>query len=134
MLRPGYGCILSSDELRAIDEPPPFQGDNSTYQDFSDVDLLSIDQRGIQYLLQAEADEFLQPSQVRFQATVATIGYSDSGVSVTLTDGTTLTAEYAICTFSLGVLQDDDVQFEPSLPDWKVEAIQSMTMVRNKAP
>ena len=32
-------------------------------------------------------------------------------------------------TFSLGVLQNDEVVFEPRLPAWKVEAIESMTMV-----
>ncbi|KAI9435405.1 amine oxidase [Lactarius indigo] len=107
-------------------------GSNFTYDvdqgGFSEEDLLSIDQRGIKYLSQAEAAGFLKQSQVRLQATVATIGYSDSGVSVTLTDGTMLTAQYAICTFSLGVLQNDDVQFHPPLPEWKIEAIHSITM------
>ncbi|KAI9430824.1 amine oxidase [Lactarius indigo] len=113
-------------------------GSNFTYDvdqgGFSEEDLLSIDQRGIKYLIQAEAAGFLKQSQVRLQATVATIGYSDSGVSVTLTDGTMLTAQYAICTFSLGVLQNDDVQFHPPLPEWKIEAIHSITMVINRVP
>jgi len=95
--------------------------------------LLSIDQRGFKYLIQAEAAEFLKPSQIHLQATVSTIEYSESAVTVTLTNGTRLTAQYAICTFSLGVLQNDDVQFDPPLPEWKVEAIQSMTMVINRA-
>ncbi|KAI9461925.1 amine oxidase [Lactarius psammicola] len=107
-------------------------GSNFTYNvdqgGFSEEDLLSIDQRGFKSLIQAEAAEFLKSSQVLLQATVATIEYSDSGVSVTLTDGTMLTAQYAICTFSLGVLQNDDVQFHPPLPEWKVEAIHSLTM------
>ncbi|KAI9461926.1 amine oxidase [Lactarius psammicola] len=95
---------------------------------FSEENLLSIDQRGIKSLIQAEAADFLKPSQVRLQATVVKIEYSDSGVSVTLTDGTRLTAQYAICTFSLGVLQNDDVLFDPPLPEWKVEAIHNLTM------
>jgi len=57
------------------------------------------------------------------------IAYSDSGVSITLTDGRNLSARYAICTFSLGVLQKNDVRFDPAFPTWKTEAIQSMTMV-----
>ncbi|KAH9054744.1 amine oxidase [Lactarius vividus] len=105
---------------------------NFTYEvdqgGFSDQDFLSIDQRGIKSLIQAEAAEFVKQSQVRLQATVTTISYSDSGVSVTLTDGTKLTADFAICTFSLGVLQNDDVQFIPPFPEWKVEAIHSLTM------
>ncbi len=117
----------------AIDKSPCFQAINSTYNvdqnGFSDTDLFSIDQRGFKYLIDAEAAQFLKPSQVRLNATVATIEYSDSTVSVTLADGTKLTAEYVVCTFSLGVLQNDDVRFDPPLPPWKVEAIESMTMV-----
>ncbi|KAI0299063.1 amine oxidase [Multifurca ochricompacta] len=107
-------------------------GNNFTYNvdqgGFSGGNLFSIDQRGFKHLIQAEAAEFLNSSQVLLNATVSTIEYSDSAVSVTLTDGTKLNAKYAICTFSLGVLQNDDVRFEPALPGWKAEAIQSMTM------
>lgn len=86
---------------------------------------------------------------MRYNATVKNVAYSGSGVEVTLVDGTVLTADYALyvtsiipmrtrlipyifpyrCTFSLGVLQNDDVTFLPALPEWKQEAIQSMTMV-----
>ena len=90
---------------------------------------MSIDQRGFKTIIQGEAAEFLKPEQLLLNTTVTTVGYSDSGVYVKLSDGTTLHADYAITTFSLGVLQNDDVAFEPALPDWKVEAIQSMTMV-----
>ncbi len=125
--------MLPSDELRVIDKSPCCQANNFTYHvdqgGFSEKNLLSIDQRGIKSLIQAEAAVFLKPSQVRLRATVAKIEYSDSAVSITLTDGTRLTALYAVCTFSLGVLQNNDVQFDPPLPEWKVEAIHSMTMV-----
>jgi len=107
-------------------------GNNFTYDvsqgGFADDNLLSIDQRGFKYLIQAEAAEFLKPSQILLNTTITTITYSDDGVSVALTNGSTLSAEYAICTFSLGVLQNDEVRFEPTLPAWKAEAIQSMTM------
>lgn len=93
---------------------------------------MSIDQRGFKYFIQAEAAEFLQPEQLMLNATVTNITYSSEGVNVTLKDGTLLVADYALCTFSLGVLQNDDVVFEPSLPDWKQEAIQSMVMARTK--
>ena len=49
---------------------------------------------------------------------------------VTLLNGSELSADYALTTFSLGVLQHDDVAFEPELPSWKQEAIHSMAMVR----
>ncbi|KZT05264.1 amine oxidase [Laetiporus sulphureus 93-53] len=95
---------------------------------FGDDNMMSIDQRGFKHFIQTEAAEFLQPPQVMYNATVADIAYSTDGVSVTLTNGTELVADYALCTFSLGVLQNDDVTFEPQLPDWKQEAIQSMVM------
>jgi len=62
-------------------------------------------------------------------STVQIIRYGASGVEVQLENGRILRAEYAIVTFSLGVLQNDEVVFEPRLPAWKVEAIESMTMV-----
>lgn len=61
------------------------------------------------------------------------ISYSREGVTVTLDDGKTLSADYALVSFSLGVLQHDDVKWEPPLPPWKREAIESMTMVRNSS-
>jgi monoamine oxidase len=62
-------------------------------------------------------------------STVRIIRYDASGVEAQLESGKVLKAEYAIVTFSLGVLQSDEVVFEPRLPAWKVEAVESMTMV-----
>ncbi|KAK7028264.1 amine oxidase [Favolaschia claudopus] len=95
---------------------------------FSDSNLLSVDQRGFKHFVQSEARTFLSPDQTLFNATVRTITHLDNGVIVTLADGTTISSDYAITTFSLGVLQNDDVLFDPPLPAWKQEAIQSMTM------
>ncbi|KAK0200982.1 amine oxidase [Desarmillaria ectypa] len=95
---------------------------------FSEDNLLAIDQRGFKALIQLEAQEFLQSEQVSLNSTVKMISYFDDGVQITLTSGETIEGDYALCTFSLGVLQDDDVIFEPPLPDYKMEAIQSMTM------
>lgn len=63
-------------------------------------------------------------------ATVKSISYSGKGVTVRLLDGSELSADYVLTTFSLGVLQHDDVIFEPELPSWKQEAIHSMGMVQ----
>ncbi|KAG1727753.1 uncharacterized protein EDB91DRAFT_1253725 [Suillus paluster] len=95
---------------------------------FSDTNNLCIDQRGFKTIIQAEAAEFLQPQQVSLNSVVTSIEYSDDGATVTLTDGTTLTSDYVLCTFSLGVLQYGDVAFKPALPSWKMEAIQSLVM------
>ena len=96
---------------------------------FSAENQLSTDQRGFKTFIQEEADSFLTPDQVMLSTTVKTIAYSGEGVTVTLTDGKTLKADYALVSFSLGVLQNDDVTWEPKLPAWKEEAVQSMSMV-----
>ena len=96
---------------------------------FSEDNLLCIDQRGFKTIIQAEAAEFLQPDQLMLNSTVTSIEYSQDGVQVTLTTNETLKADYALVTFSVGVLQNDDVTFSPALPDWKQEAIQAITMV-----
>ncbi|GLB44648.1 putative flavin containing amine oxidoreductase [Lyophyllum shimeji] len=95
---------------------------------FSDDNLLNIDQRGFKTFIQEEAKEFLKPSQLRLSSTVKTISWSRSGVKLVLTDGSSLSGDYALCTFSLGVLQNDDVTLTPQLPGFKKEAIASMTM------
>lgn len=100
---------------------------------FSEDNLLCIDQRGFKTIIQAEAADFLTPAQTMLNATVKSISYSSDGVEVTLVDGTKLEADYALVTFSVGVLQNDDVAFKPALPDWKQEAIQSITMVKHSS-
>ncbi|KAI9511355.1 amine oxidase [Russula earlei] len=95
---------------------------------FSTDNLLTTDQRGFASILQSEAAEFLSEEQVLLNATVKAIKYSNDGVSVSLSDGTSLSADYVLVTFSLGVLQHNDVLFEPALPRWKSEAIHGMSM------
>ncbi|KAL0952569.1 hypothetical protein HGRIS_006825 [Hohenbuehelia grisea] len=101
---------------------------NTDQGGFSEENRLATDQRGFKALIQEESKEFLRPDQVLLSSIVKTVAYSKSGVTVHLANGTNITADYAICTFSIGVLQNDDVVFKPALPEWKVEAIQSMVM------
>ncbi|KAJ7760480.1 amine oxidase [Mycena metata] len=88
---------------------------------FSDANLLCVDKRGFKHIIQAEAQSFLSTAHILLNATT-------TAVTIALVNGTKLSADYAITTFSLGVLQNDDVVFEPKLPSWKQEAIQSMSM------
>ncbi|RDB19625.1 Polyamine oxidase [Hypsizygus marmoreus] len=101
---------------------------DTDYGGFSEDNLLNIDQRGFKTFIQEEAKEFLTPGQVRVGSVVKTIAWSGAGVKVILGDGTLISGDYALCTFSVGVLQNDDVEFEPSLPAYKQEAISSITM------
>ncbi|KAI6032492.1 amine oxidase [Pisolithus marmoratus] len=101
---------------------------------YSDVDMLSVDPRGMACIVQAEAATFLNTSQVLFNQAVTSIQYNQSGVTVQTrnltnnTSGYTLTADHVLVTFSVGVLQGTDVTFEPALPDWKREAISNIEM------
>ena len=104
-----------------------------------------MDQRGFKALVQQEAAEFLSAKQQLLNATVRTVAHSRDGVTITLANGTTLSADYALCTFSLGVLQNDDVQFHPLLPrklllfpssfllliSWTVTSIQARSYSRD---
>ncbi|KAJ5740436.1 hypothetical protein N7493_000308 [Penicillium malachiteum] len=105
-------------------------GDNLTENYFSDHDNFVIDQRGFNTIIKGEAATFLKPndSRLHLNTTISEIVYSEDGVTVHNKDGSCVTAAYAICTFSLGVLQSDEVEFSPILPEWKQTAIQKFTM------
>lgn len=72
-----------------------------------------------------EATEFLKKvgSQFLLNSAVKKIKYRQNGVMVSIKGGGCTETEYAICTFSLGVLQNDVVEFKPEIPHWKQEAI-----------
>ncbi|KAF8325846.1 amine oxidase [Cantharellus anzutake] len=105
---------------------------------FGDSDLMCIDQEdritsqtarlGFRKFIVKEAELFLQPPQILLNTIVKTIDYTDSGVSVFTRDGHKLTADHVLVTFSVGVLQYNDVVFHPPLPYWKREAVLSMRM------
>lgn len=63
------------------------------------------------------------------KATVNRVNYTDSGVTLHLANGKTLTADHLLVTVSVGVLQhEEDLAFNPPLPSWKHEAIETMKM------
>jgi len=59
---------------------------------------------------------------------VTNITYTDDGITITNDDGSCISADYAICTFSVGVLQNDVVVFDPPLPEWKQRSIATFQM------
>ncbi|GAA95424.1 uncharacterized protein L969DRAFT_45716 [Mixia osmundae IAM 14324] len=101
---------------------------NDTFNLFSADNALSIDQRGFSVILEHEFAPLNASSKLRLNTTVKKVAYSTSGVSVTTTGGQKFTGDYAICTFSVGVLQNSDVTFSPSFPVWKQDAIDSFAM------
>ncbi|KAJ4256131.1 hypothetical protein NW762_009207 [Fusarium torreyae] len=104
-------------------------GNNATFKHFSDETNLVIDQRGYNAWIIGEAKEFLKEKdpRVRFNTTVKKIDYNTKGVKIETTNGC-VEAEHAICTFSVGVLQNNAVDFKPTLPRWKREAIEQFQM------
>ena len=107
-----------------------YAGTNATTNYFSDHDNLVIDQRGFNFIFEQEASTFLQEGDPRLllNTQVTNISYFDDGVTIYNKDGSCVQADYAICTFSLGVLQNDMVTFEPDLPVWKRTSIYKFTM------
>ncbi|KAF2263027.1 amine oxidase [Lojkania enalia] len=105
-------------------------GYNLTFYQYSEENNFVTDQRGFVTLLKGIASTFLEPNDPRLllNSIVTNIAYSSDGVTITLDDGSCVQADYAICTFSLGVLQNDAVAFEPELPEWKQTSIATFQM------
>ncbi|KAK9422892.1 putative Amine oxidase [Seiridium unicorne] len=105
-------------------------GSNVTFNQFGDANNFVTDQRGFNAFIIGEANEFLvqNDSRLLLNTVVTGITYSGDGVIVDLDDGGCIEASHAVCTFSLGVLQNDVVNFEPPLPRWKREAIEMFEM------
>ncbi|EPE27798.1 FAD/NAD(P)-binding protein [Glarea lozoyensis ATCC 20868] len=103
---------------------------NDTFYQFSDENNFVIDQRGFNYMIEGEAYTFLTPNdtRLRLSTNVTSITYSSYGVIIGMADGSCIQADYAVCTFSLGVLQNDVVTFDPVLPAWKQASIEGMQM------
>ncbi|CAO3624193.1 unnamed protein product [Mucor hiemalis] len=89
-----------------------------------------VDERGFNYILNQESKKYLdeQDSRLMLNTLVTKVIYNDHNVTVLTSDGDIIIADYAICTFSLGVLQSDTIEFEPFFPDWKREALSSFHM------
>ncbi|KAL8713292.1 MAG: hypothetical protein Q9220_002491 [cf. Caloplaca sp. 1 TL-2023] len=103
---------------------------NTTFYQWSDENNFVFDQRGFSAFISGEASTFLEDEDARLllNTVVANITYDDSKVVIENEDGSCVQADYAICTFSLGVLQSDTITFEPELPDWKQLGIETFSM------
>ncbi|KAJ5085823.1 hypothetical protein N7532_010594 [Penicillium argentinense] len=106
-------------------------GDNLTSNVFSGHDNFVLDPRGFNTIIKGMASDFLKGDndpRLYLNTQITEIEYHKDGVTIHNKDGSCITAAYAICTFSLGVLQSDAVKFTPALPEWKQTAIQKFTM------
>ncbi|XP_077995017.1 uncharacterized protein LOC144448614 [Glandiceps talaboti] len=81
-------------------------------------ELFITDQRGFVSFLETMTSDYLEINDPRliFNTIVTKIAWSENDVTVTCKHGRTFSAPYAILTFSLGVLQNNAVEFSPELP------------------
>ena len=88
---------------------------------FPGEDFFITDQRGYWTVFRNFYKKF--EDKILLNRPVSKIIYSDRSVHVITTEGEIFTAEYALSTFSSGVLGSGSVEFDPPLPNWKKEAI-----------
>lgn len=93
---------------------------------YVDKDFLVTDQRGYSVFLREVAKPFM--SVVKLGHRVSDVAYSDSGVTVTTSDGSKYTANAAISTLPLGVMQHGAVKWNPAFPAEKLHGIDGMKM------
>ncbi|KAL8850499.1 MAG: hypothetical protein Q9221_004547 [Calogaya cf. arnoldii] len=98
--------------------------------EWSDENNFVLDERGFNTFIKGEAATFLEDQDPRLllNTIVTNISYGASGVIIDNQDGSCVQADYAVCTFSLGVLQSDTITFKPDLPSWKQYGIETFIM------
>ncbi|CAH3172047.1 unnamed protein product [Porites lobata] len=84
-------------------------------------DFLVSDQRGLWFMYKSLYRRVKK--KVLLKKTVDSITYSGNSVVIQTKENETFVADYALCTFSTGVLASDSIAFNPPLPQWKQEAI-----------
>ncbi|XP_056164335.1 polyamine oxidase 1-like [Syzygium oleosum] len=104
-----------------------------TYLDYGEGEYLVADERGYEELVRKMAHDFLVTSEgkildsrLQLNKVVREIQHSSSGVTITTEDGYVYSANYAILSVSIGVLKSDLISFRPSMPRWKMEAIEKL--------
>jgi monoamine oxidase len=71
-------------------------------------------------------ENFAAGLNIRYQTPVTQIRWNAAGVEVQTEAGTTYTAQQAVITLPLALLQQNAVAFEPALPDSKLSAIHGL--------
>ncbi|KAJ3290796.1 hypothetical protein HDU76_007355 [Blyttiomyces sp. JEL0837] len=125
-----------------------YTGDLQTFAVYGEDSKFVMDKRGYKYIFEQEAKQAgfgYDSTKLHLNKIVKEIIWADPSqsadnaldlspekqpaVTVKVADGSTYTADYVITSMSLGVLQNDDVKFTPSFPDWKTEALFEFHMV-----
>ena len=88
---------------------------------FPGEDFFITDQRGYWTIFSDFYKCFQE--KILLKKSVSKITYSKEGVTVITVDRKIFSADYALSTFSSGVLGSGLLKFDPPLPQWKKEAI-----------
>ena len=104
--------------------------DNGSIHSVGGEQFFVTDSRGYVHIVDCLADMFLEPKDPRLQlnTTVTEVNWNEEGVYVTSANGDVYTADYALVTFSFGVLKSGLVKFTPQLPKWILEPIFKVNM------
>jgi monoamine oxidase len=76
----------------------------------------------------ALAEALARSVDVQFGFRVERVAWGPAGVTLTASDGRTLSARTAVCTVSVGVLKSGAIQFSPPLPLFKQQALDRVQM------
>ena len=119
----------------------PIYSELSTYTDFTESededetdDYLVVDEKGFSFVVRCMARNFINDT-IKLNSVVKQIKVAEDCVCAKIEGGGMYCGRYGIVTFSAGVLQagirgdENSVQFEPPLPQWKQDAINSITPV-----
>ncbi|CAO3627175.1 unnamed protein product [Cunninghamella echinulata] len=94
-----------------------------------------VDSNGFNSIFKKEASRILHEDDNRLllNTVVTEVNYDNDGdddlVTILTEDGMTIIADIVICTFSLGVLQNQElVKFKPDFPLWKQESLNAFHM------
>ncbi|XP_070578764.1 uncharacterized protein [Ptychodera flava] len=112
------------------DDPDTTSLNSTLYLEEGNTDdhFFVTDPRGFDIFLQ-EMKKALPPGVLKLKKNVTSVDWTGSDkVIVHTEDGSKYTAEYVLCTFSIGVLANNMVRFEPKLPDWKLTEIYKFRM------
>jgi polyamine oxidase len=110
-----------------------YVGDVSTSTSYGDGQYFIEDKRGFSEVPRRLLREALgkeNDPRLRLNTVVTQVAYNNTGVTVTTSSGEKITGDYAISTFSLGVIQHKHKSlFIPNLPESKLDAIFRKGMV-----
>lgn len=108
--------------------------DDPTWINFGDVEYFVQDPRGFKYVLHGKVEDLKKAGNVEFlyNHDISTVNYAPGNVSVQGKTSTgeafNYTADSIVSSVSVGVLNANDLDFQPAFPDYKTKAFSQFEM------